>query len=96
MRLIDADALMQTVRAHDYPLYCIPGGKANRMFTDGFQQAVDEQPTVDAEPVRHLRRSDVYEPFYQWLGQPSSSNLWDELRSMIDDLVERCGAKMDE
>lgn len=48
-RLIDADALMETIRAHDY-LLRVPysNGTDNGMFTDGIQQAVDEQPTVDA------------------------------------------------
>lgn len=48
-RLIDADALMETIRAHDY-LLRVPysNGTDNGMFTNGIQQAVDEQPTVDA------------------------------------------------
>lgn len=48
-RLIDADALMETIRAHDYPLRVhYSNGTDNGMFTNGIQQAVDEQPTVDA------------------------------------------------
>ena len=83
MRLIDADALDEAL--------------SDAIITQAFdaQEYVADAPTLDAVPVRHLHRSDVYEPFYQWLGLPSSSNSWDELRSMIDDLVDACGAKMD-
>ena len=49
-RLIDADALMETIRAHDYPLKAHFNSTDNGMFTIGIQQAVDEQPTIiDAE-----------------------------------------------
>lgn len=48
MRLIDADALMETIRAHEYPLRSYFNSTDNGMFTIGIQQAVDEQPTVDA------------------------------------------------
>lgn len=51
MRLIDGDALMETIRAHDYPLRAHFNSTDNGMFTLGIQQAVDEQPTVDAVPV---------------------------------------------
>lgn len=51
MRLVDADALMETIRAHDYPLKAHFNSTDNGMFTLGIQQAVDEQPTVDAVPV---------------------------------------------
>ena len=55
MRPIDADALMQDVIAHSYPLtnaFAV-GGVDDGMFTNGFQQVVDEQPTIDAVPVVH-------------------------------------------
>jgi len=51
MRLIDADELMETIKAHDYPLKDHLNSTDNGMFTIGIQQAVDEQPTVDAVPV---------------------------------------------
>ena len=55
MRPIDADALMQDVIAHSYPLTnaFAEGGVDDGMFTNGFQQVVDEQPTIDAVPVVH-------------------------------------------
>ena len=52
-RYIDADALMQDVIAHSYPLTNVfsVGGVDDGMFVSGIQQVVDEQPTVDAVPV---------------------------------------------
>lgn len=47
MRLIDADALMETIRAHDYPLTAHYNSTDNGMFTLGIQQAVDECPTIE-------------------------------------------------
>lgn len=51
MRLIDADALMDVIRQHEYRLATKQGAIDYGMFTLGIQQAVDEQPTVDAVPV---------------------------------------------
>jgi len=50
-RLIDADALMDVIRQHEYPLSTQFGSIDNGMFTLGIQQAVDEAPTVDAVEV---------------------------------------------
>lgn len=88
MRLIDADGL----KGVEDSVLC------SRDYARGWNDCIAEArhaPTVDAEPVRHLRRSDVYEPFYQLLGMPSASDEWIALRCLVDDLVERCGAKMD-
>lgn len=51
MRLIDADVLMETIRAHAYPLRAHFNSTDNGMFVLGIQQAVDNAPTVDAVPV---------------------------------------------
>ena len=51
MRLIDADALMDVIRQHEYRLATKQGSIDYGMFTSGIQQAVDEQPTIDAVPV---------------------------------------------
>ena len=53
MTLIDKDALMETIRNNHYPLATRNNSIDNGMFTIGIQQAVDEQPTVDAVEVRH-------------------------------------------
>ena len=50
-RLIDADALMDVIRQHEYRLATKQGSIDYGMFTLGIQQAVDEQPTIDAVPV---------------------------------------------
>lgn len=46
LRLIDADALMDVIRANDYPLRAHFNSTDNGMFTIGIQQAVDEAPTI--------------------------------------------------
>ena len=51
MRLIDADALMDVIKQHEYRLATKQGAIDYGMFTLGIQQAVDEQPTVDAVEV---------------------------------------------
>lgn len=55
MRLIDADALMETITSNHYQLRGVMGSIENGMFTVGIQQAVDEQPTIDAVTVVHGR-----------------------------------------
>ena len=65
-QLIDADALMDVIRQHEYRLATKQGSIDYGMFTIGIQQAVDEQPTIDAVPVvrcrecKHLMFSDCY------------------------------------
>ena len=55
MRPIDADALMDAIRQHEYRLATKQGSIDYGMFTLGIQQAVDEQPTIDAVPVVRCR-----------------------------------------
>ena len=55
MKLIDADALMDVIREHEYRLATKQGSIDYGMFTLGIQQAVDEQPTVDAMEVVRCR-----------------------------------------
>ena len=45
-RLGDLDALMEIIRAHDYPLTAHFNSTDNGMFTLGIQQAVDEVATI--------------------------------------------------
>lgn len=45
-RLIDADALMNLIREHSYPLTAHFNSTDYGMFTIGIQQAVDETPTI--------------------------------------------------
>ena len=62
MRLIDADALMDVIRQHEYRLATKHGSIDYGMFTLGIQQAVDEQPTIDAVPVVSCRECIAYTP----------------------------------
>lgn len=61
-RLIDADALMDVIRQHEYRLATKQGAIDYGMFTLGIQQAVDSQPTVDAVPVVRCRDCKHYKP----------------------------------
>ena len=60
-RLIDSDALMDVIRQHEYRLATKQGSIDYGMFTLGIQQAVDEQPTVDAIPVVRCKDCVGYE-----------------------------------
>lgn len=53
MRLIDADALKQTINEHDYVLRDMFNSTDKGMFTIGIDFAINEQPTIDAVPVVH-------------------------------------------
>lgn len=61
-RLIDADALMDVIRQHEYRLATKQGSIDYGMFTLGIQQAVDEQPTVDAVEVVRCRECKHCDP----------------------------------
>ncbi len=87
------DYLVLNMGWHDEDGYEVDDATERRKIISSLISGV---PAADAAPVRHLRRSDVYEPFYQFLGMTSASDYWVALRSLIDDLVEACGAKMDE
>ena len=60
-RLIDADALMDVIRKHEYCLATKQGSIDYGMFTLGIQQAVDEQPTVIENPLSGKLRGVTYE-----------------------------------
>lgn len=51
-RPIDADALKDVIRQHDYPLADRLNSIDNGMFTLGIFQAIDEQPTISPDDVR--------------------------------------------
>ena len=62
MRMIDADALMDVIRQHEYRLATKQGSIDYGMFTLGIQQAVDEQQTVDAVEVVRCRECKHCDP----------------------------------
>ena len=74
MRLIDASALMDVIRQHEYRLATKQGSIDYGMFTLGIQQAVDEQPTVDAVPVIRCRECKHCDPENYHCDHPMSTS----------------------
>ena len=54
-RYIDADALMKTLIHHSYHVTDYWNSTGAGMFLFGIEQAINEQPTVDAVPVIRCR-----------------------------------------
>lgn len=73
-RLIDADALMDVIRQHEYRLATKQGSIDYGMFTLGIQQAVDEQPTVDAVEVIRCRECKHCDPENHHCDHPMSTS----------------------
>ena len=94
-RLIDADALKESVHAHDYVLKDCLNSTDKGMFTVGIMQAIDEQPTIDAEPVRHgkwmFTPSDAFEAMF---AKPKCSECGFESADG-GNYCPNCGARMD-
>ena len=86
-RLIDADALMDVIRQHEYRLATKQGSIDYGMFTLGIQQAVDEQPTVDAVPVSELEKLRDY--LY------SEDLIFMRGLAELNKPIANCGTKMD-
>ena len=86
-RMIDADALMDVIRQHEYRLATKQGSIDYGMFTLGIQQAVDEQPTVDAVPVSELEKLRDY--LY------AEDLIFMRGLAELNKLIANCGAKMD-
>ena len=72
-RLIDANALMDVIRQHEYRLATKQGSIDYGMFTLGIQQAVDEQPTVDAVEVVRCRECKHCDPENHHCDHPMST-----------------------
>ena len=87
-RLIDADALMDVIRQHEYRLATKQGSIDYGMFTLGIQQAVDEQPTVDAVPVSELEK--LRDHLY------AEDLIFMRGLAKLNKLIANHGAKMDE
>lgn len=76
-RLIDADALKESVHAHDYVLKDCLNSTDKGMFTVGIMQAIDEQPTIDAVPHWIPCSERLPEDSGDYLVRPSDSVLED-------------------
>ena len=54
MRLIDADTLKEMICNNIYPITNTFNSQDYGMvWTGGIEKAIDEAPTIDAEPIRH-------------------------------------------
>ena len=96
MRPIDADALMETIKAHDYILATVTGAKDDGMFTLGIKEACDMQPTLDVAPVRHGRWKQESASIF-WKDNPTfRCSECDWLYLQQHKYCPHCGAKMDE
>ena len=80
-RLIDANALMYVISQHEYLLATKQGSIDYGMFTLGIQQAVDEQPTIDAVPVTRCKDCKY---MTQW-AYGRYCTVWDGVNRMGDD-----------
>ena len=98
MRTIDADALMDVIRQHEYRLATKNGSIDYGMFTLGIQQVVDEQPTVDVSHVRHGRWIDKgeYAVCTECGGRSGTQYDGVEPIPLTTQFCPNCGAKMDE
>ena len=100
MRLIDADALKESVHAHDYVLKDCLNSTDKGMFTVGIMQAIDEQPTIDAEPVRHGKWvvcDEIIAGIYHTVSECSKCGFTTDKMYRSEMLYcPRCGARMDE
>ena len=92
-RLIDADELMKSIEDNSYPVLQKNGSVEKGMTITGIKQCIEEQPTVDAEPVRHGEWNFDY-------GNPICSLCGEEpYRKSNRDMPKycpNCGAKMEE
>lgn len=91
MRLIDADALKQVISSHTYPVQDYYNSRDYGMFwTGGIEKAIDEAPTIDAEPIRHGK----------WYAYPIAEDICQcskcyGLRFGASNYCPYCGAKME-
>lgn len=62
MRLIDADALKEMICTNVYPIRDFFNSQDYGMFwTGGIEKAIDEAPTIDAEPIVRCKDCKYYE-----------------------------------
>lgn len=102
MRLIDADALMGTLAHKSYSVTDFWNCRGAGMFLFGIEQAVNEQPTIDAVPIRHgMFVGTEYDGFadgnpvyYEW--KCSECGCVFEEEEPTYRYCPQCGARMDE
>ena len=102
-RLINADALKEMICNHVYPVVDYFNNKDYGMFwTGGIEKAIDEQPTIDAKPVRHGKfigaeydgYADGNPVYYEW--KCSECGCIFEEDEPTYNYCPNCGCRMDE
>lgn len=101
MRLIDADALKESLKE-------LKAEGNNRRYIQGLQDAIDDffpqiiddEPTIDAEPVKHARWIELVELHSDWNGNVEKITRYycsacNNKETIESDYCRRCGAKMD-
>ena len=95
MRLIDADALKETICTNVYPITDNFNSQDYGMFwTGGIEKAIDDAPTVDTERHGHWITREVARDIYLCR---CSICMWHEEVFKADEYhyCPNCGAKMD-
>ncbi len=88
-RMIDADELMKSIEDNCYSVSQKHNSIEKGMTLNGIKQCIEEQPTVDAEPIRHGNwiRNGVFCANCSECGKNSVD---------IGKYCSNCGAKMEE
>lgn len=99
MRLIDADALKETICTNVYPIRDIINSQDYGMFwTGGIEKAIDDAPTIDAEPIRHghwEKQDDLGSTEWQLCPICNRITKIDTVFDRVFEYCPHCGAKMD-
>ena len=97
MRLIDADALIDTIKN----MCCADCNLKQRVIVNStlhelFPKIIDDEPTIEAEPVRHGRWNYDHEKDQCFCTECKGSAYIDNSGVEIEsDFCPRCGAKME-
>ena len=88
-RLIDADALKGQIANHVYPVADVFNSRDYGMFwTGGIEKAIDNAPTVDAEPVVRCKDCKKYIPCQKL---PIGTSKWCDLFDRATCEMNYCG-----
>ena len=88
-RLIDADALKEKICNNVYPLTDFFNSRDYGMFwTGGIEKAIDEAPTIDAEPIQHGKWIKVGDNTYR-------CSRCNEVSCCNGNFCTDCGARME-
>ena len=91
-RLIDADKLLKSIEDNSYPVSQKHNSVEKGMTIAGIKQCIEEQPTVDAEPVR--RGKWIEKPYL--IGISNFCSVCSENFGSKYKRCPNCGAKMED